>query len=254
MRHCGFPTFQKYQTTDAKYKKANAELTKDYKRLTRQYNELQEKFKHFEAADAEKFQVHFCSLDKGSWPYLLCLDWCLQEVWAMHEEEVSVMVDRLLAADRVIHEQLLGWEWKPPSKDVRGGGTVGPQATSASSRASTEGPSSRMGGDTPGFSATRSKTLASPGQSAQEAAGATPAPDALSDALEAQKEKERQERVRRMLRLIVQECDFLIDDAVSAAPDFLCLSLHHFASQLRRECEMMTPGESEVAKADAILK
>lgn len=32
----------------------------------------------------------------------------------MHREEMTGMVDRLLAADRVITEQLLGWSWVPP--------------------------------------------------------------------------------------------------------------------------------------------
>ena len=36
----------------------------------------------------------------------------------MHEELVAAKVRRVLDADRVIHEQQLGWRWRPPSDDV----------------------------------------------------------------------------------------------------------------------------------------
>lgn len=81
-----------YRQWDKHYRQRNNQLTKDYERITAQYRDLQYKFSHFEAADASKFK----------------------EVWDMHERDASVLVDRLMAADRVIHEQILGWQWRPP--------------------------------------------------------------------------------------------------------------------------------------------
>jgi hypothetical protein len=82
---------QRYNTTDQKYKARNMELTDEYRRITKQYKDLQAKFKHFEVADNKRFQ----------------------EVWNMHEQEVRTLAQRLLAADRVVHEQLLGLNWSP---------------------------------------------------------------------------------------------------------------------------------------------
>ena len=36
------------------------------------------------------------------------------QVWAMKEAEVAALVRQLLQADKVIHEQQLGWAWQPP--------------------------------------------------------------------------------------------------------------------------------------------
>ncbi|CAE7366255.1 DRC1, partial [Symbiodinium sp. KB8] len=96
-----------YVAADKAFKAENAALTREYQRITRQYQDLQAKFSHFEAADQAKFR----------------------SVWDMHEEEVQQMLQRALAADRVISEQLLGWEWHPPTATVPrpaaalGGGT-----------------------------------------------------------------------------------------------------------------------------------
>jgi hypothetical protein len=38
----------------------------------------------------------------------------------MHEENVGLMVKRLFDADRVIHEQLLGVAWEPPTLPTAG--------------------------------------------------------------------------------------------------------------------------------------
>eukprot|EP01138_Halocafeteria_seosinensis_P007806 gb/GECG01007976.1/.p1 GENE.gb/GECG01007976.1/~~gb/GECG01007976.1/.p1 ORF type:complete len:816 (+),score=191.96 gb/GECG01007976.1/:1-2448(+) len=86
-----------YRTADKKFRQRNNQLTREYERITAQYRDLQYKFSHFEAADAVKFK----------------------EVWDMHEKDASVLVDRLLAADRVIHEQILGWEWTPPENPLQ---------------------------------------------------------------------------------------------------------------------------------------
>lgn len=52
----------------------------------------QAKFCHFDKVDASKYN----------------------QLWAMQQQEACDMVRQLLAADRVIHEQQLGWQWQPP--------------------------------------------------------------------------------------------------------------------------------------------
>jgi len=85
----------RYQTLDGKYKSENINLTEEYKRLTKQFKDLQEKYHHFEQADEKKFR----------------------EVWEMNEEEVRVFVDKVLKADRLLHEQQLGHEWIQPKQE-----------------------------------------------------------------------------------------------------------------------------------------
>lgn len=85
----------RYNTLDQKYKQQNMELTEEYKRLTRQFKDLQEKFHHFEQADEKKFR----------------------EVWEMNEEEAHVLIDQVLEADRIIHEQQLGHDWMHPKPE-----------------------------------------------------------------------------------------------------------------------------------------
>lgn len=40
------------------------------------------------------------------------------EVWSMHEEVVKEKLDQLLKANRIISEQLLGWKWVPPNAET----------------------------------------------------------------------------------------------------------------------------------------
>merc|ERR1712187_554486 len=70
-------------------------LTEEYKRLTKQFKDLQEKYHHFEQADEKKFR----------------------EVWEMNEEEVSVLREKVLKADRLFHEHQLGHEWVQPKQE-----------------------------------------------------------------------------------------------------------------------------------------
>jgi dynein regulatory complex protein 1 len=86
----------KYHATDSEHKAENQLLTEDYRRITKQYKDLQNKFRHFEVADNERYQ----------------------EVWNMHKDEAAELVERVLQADEIIHQQLLGLEWQPPSMDV----------------------------------------------------------------------------------------------------------------------------------------
>merc|ERR1719504_171058 len=85
----------RYHALDQKYKHSNMELTEEYKRLTRQFKDLQEKFHHFEQADEKKFR----------------------EVWEMNEGEVRGLINKVLEADKLLHEQQLGHEWLPPKEE-----------------------------------------------------------------------------------------------------------------------------------------
>ena len=57
---------------------------------------LQNKFRHFEVSDNERYQ----------------------QVWDMHAEESAALVEKMLQADEIIHTQILGWRWEPPTEDV----------------------------------------------------------------------------------------------------------------------------------------
>ncbi|KAG7388836.1 hypothetical protein PHYPSEUDO_011670 [Phytophthora pseudosyringae] len=87
----------KYNQTDARDRHQNEELTEEYRRLTKQYRDLQRKYAHFESSDSNKFD----------------------EVWQMHEDEAVRKIEKLLDADRIIHEQQLGLSWRPPVQSIR---------------------------------------------------------------------------------------------------------------------------------------
>jgi dynein regulatory complex protein 1 len=70
----------------------NEQLSADYKRVTDMFNDLQLKSKHFLGVDLKKFH----------------------DIWKMNEEQCKKMAHNLLQADRLIHEQQLGLEWKMP--------------------------------------------------------------------------------------------------------------------------------------------
>ena len=36
----------------------------------------------------------------------------------MHEEEVKTQVDKVLAADQILHTQLFGWNWRGPRLEL----------------------------------------------------------------------------------------------------------------------------------------
>ncbi|KAL3660180.1 hypothetical protein V7S43_014711 [Phytophthora oleae] len=87
----------KYNQTDARDRHQNEELTGEYRRLTKQYRDLQRKYAHFETSDSNKFD----------------------DVWQMHEEEAIRKIEKLLDADRIIHEQQLGLSWRSPAQSIR---------------------------------------------------------------------------------------------------------------------------------------
>ena len=82
----------KYADTDKRFRQENNILTESYRRITEQYKDLQLKFQYFEKADTEKYK----------------------QVWAMNEEEAMQLVNQCLVADKILFEQQLGVEWKPP--------------------------------------------------------------------------------------------------------------------------------------------
>ena len=82
----------KYAETDKKFRQENNVLTESYRRITEQYKDLQLKFQYFEKADTDKYR----------------------QVWNMNEEEAMKLVNQCLTADKVLFEQQLGVEWKPP--------------------------------------------------------------------------------------------------------------------------------------------
>jgi dynein regulatory complex protein 1 len=82
----------KYADTDKKFQHENNILTEQYRRITEQYKDLQLKFQYFEQADTDKYQ----------------------KVWEMNEKEAMELVNTCIKADRVVFEQQLGVEWKPP--------------------------------------------------------------------------------------------------------------------------------------------
>ncbi|KAF6263341.1 sperm tail-domain-containing protein [Scenedesmus sp. NREL 46B-D3] len=92
----------KYAASDAKASEENSKLTDEYKRITEQFKDLQvrvavaAKFRHFGNVDAAKYS----------------------QLWRLQQQEACGLVRQLLAADRVIHEQQLGWQWAAPGEGI----------------------------------------------------------------------------------------------------------------------------------------
>jgi hypothetical protein len=71
----------------------------------------------------------------------------------MQQQEACGLVQQLLAADRVIHEQQLGWQWQPPDESlfasphdvIQAGHTPASTAAAAAAQSKGYGPSSRSG-------------------------------------------------------------------------------------------------------------
>ena len=86
----------KYGESDKRFQDQNSKLTDEYKRITKQFKDLQIKFRHFKESDTKRYK----------------------EVWKMNEEKVAAVVQKVLQADKIIHEHHLGLEWRPPSKET----------------------------------------------------------------------------------------------------------------------------------------
>ncbi|CAM9565011.1 unnamed protein product [Ectocarpus sp. 4 AP-2014] len=183
---------QRYQETDTRDKKRNEELTEEFRRITKQYNDMQAKFRHFEISDNNRYE----------------------QVWSMHREEVLEAISKVLQADEIIHQQQLGWEWKPPNMDLlaeldinsvaaakagggvgavggmggRGGGGGGQSASAVVAQAGEAGDGEGEDEDDPNR----------PGQVVTKVSGT---------------------RVKAVLRLLSQEAGFLVDPGVKDALD-----------------------------------
>jgi len=57
------------------------------------------------------------------------------QLWHMQQQEACSLAQQLLAADRVIHEQQLGWQWQPPDDSLFTSPHDAPQAQSPTSAA-----------------------------------------------------------------------------------------------------------------------
>jgi len=84
------------------YKDENQMLTEEYHRIARQYKDLHKKMRNFSQLDYKRF--------------------C--DIWVMNEAELRKLVDKVVVADKCIHEQQLGVEWKRP--DMSFTSNVGP--------------------------------------------------------------------------------------------------------------------------------
>jgi len=84
------------------YKDENQMLTEEYHRIARQYKDLHRKMRNFSQLDYKRF--------------------C--DIWLMNEAELRKLVDKVVVADKCIHEQQLGVEWKQP--DMSFTSNVGP--------------------------------------------------------------------------------------------------------------------------------
>jgi len=166
-------------------------------RITKQYKDLQSKFRHFEIADNRRYR----------------------EVWAMHEEELSETVQKVLAADRIIHEQQLGVEWVDPMSDTQPAGSASAHKgrhTTATSVAGSGG--SAMGGSIGDTDITDqnqsivSNAEASDNGFAQQQQAAKGEGGGIQGRVAAAK-------VKKMLAMLASEAGFLVDAKVKKALD-----------------------------------
>eukprot|EP00469_Lotharella_globosa_P017985 CAMPEP_0167816148 /NCGR_PEP_ID=MMETSP0112_2-20121227/3427_1 /TAXON_ID=91324 /ORGANISM="Lotharella globosa, Strain CCCM811" /LENGTH=637 /DNA_ID=CAMNT_0007715667 /DNA_START=17 /DNA_END=1930 /DNA_ORIENTATION=- len=84
---------EKYNKEDKYFKGENNELTEDYRKITEKFKDLQKKFRHFEIMDNQKYD----------------------EVFDMNKKNVMDLVGKVLKADEIIHDQILGKRWHQPS-------------------------------------------------------------------------------------------------------------------------------------------
>lgn len=77
------------------FQRKNNQYTSQFKKFTKQFKELQRKFERFEKSDNAK----------------------LKEVWQMNEKEAKAIVEKIIAADKVIHTQQLDIVWQPPADE-----------------------------------------------------------------------------------------------------------------------------------------
>jgi dynein regulatry complex protein 1 len=93
---------KKLSTQIKKFNDENLQISEEYKRVTDMFNDLELKSKHFLSVDLKKFQ----------------------DIWEMNESQCKELARNLLEADRIIHEQQLGLQWRMP--DLSFMANVGP--------------------------------------------------------------------------------------------------------------------------------
>lgn len=206
----------KYNQTDARDRNQNQELTDEYRRITKQYKDLQKKYAHFEASDRTKYD----------------------DVWAMHEDDAVTKIDKLLSADRVIHEQQLGLVWKKPAQSIRNWSQVGAAMKKKTSETLS---ATRPGGDHdsglgPGDTAesgSRHSSSSVGGGDNQDGSGRD---DAFGEADAPAVRKISSTKLKYMLRLLATEAGFLVNGSVQQA------------------LESLADDEAELVKADMIMR
>ncbi|GMF51669.1 unnamed protein product [Phytophthora fragariaefolia] len=196
----------KYNQTDARDRHQNEELTEEYRRLTKQYRDLQRKYAHFEASDSNKFD----------------------EVWQMHEEEAIRKIEKLLDADRIIHEQQLGLTWRPPVQSISN------WSRSAKAGDVTALQKQLENGDESSPDATESEK-----GNRREDSGASAEDDFDDESVEAYTppvKKISGAKLKYMLKMLASEAGFLVNGSVQQA------------------LENLPDDEAELVKADMIMR
>lgn len=94
-RDCLRALKKRYEKEDKQFEKQNIEITKDYKRIAQSYRELQLRFRNVAYTDFNAFR----------------------EVWNLNEKRLHELVLKILEADRVVNEQILGKKPKDPDPD-----------------------------------------------------------------------------------------------------------------------------------------
>lgn len=188
----------KYNQTDARDRQQNQELTEEYRRLTKQYKDLQKKYVHFESSDQSKHE----------------------EVRKMHEDEAMSKLEKLLAADKTIHEQLLGLLWRPPPQPVR----TWTQAGSSGSKSRVDSPH-RIGVG----SSDKKSVDAHDGSS-------NTGEDEYTDLDAIPVKKISSAKLKYMLKLLASEAGFLVN------------------ANVQKAIEDMPDDEAELVKADMIMR
>jgi len=93
----------KYKEENQKFKRENAKYTKDYRRITEKFKDLQLKYRQFSYLDTKKYS----------------------DVFEMNRKNILELSEKVMTADRVIHNQILGKEWSPSETFLRAKSSAG---------------------------------------------------------------------------------------------------------------------------------
>ncbi len=105
------------------FQKTNYYDTKIYKQFTKAYKELQKKYERFEEGDQTR----------------------IDEIWRMNDAEAKAMVEKIMRADQVIHEQQLSITWERPTDAIfnfakpKGAGAANDGASNNQANSGTQG-------------------------------------------------------------------------------------------------------------------